>query len=237
MSDAPGSLLHLDSSHAADSVTRTLTGLFADTWRRAHGAAGYRYRNLAADPVPLIGPGYISLGRRLEHDGLVAAADVAAQVQNPDEEREWALSLPLITEVLTAHTVLIGAPMYNFTVPTALKAWIDRVSFPGAFLEPESRTRLLNGTRVVLVVARGGCYHPGAPREGFDFQVPYLQAYFRNLGIAEADLHVIAADATLAPDMPYLARYRELAADSLAAARSALVSLAAESALLTASSR
>ena len=87
--------------------------------------------------------------------------------------------MSLITELLTADTVLLGTPMYNFSVPASLKAWIYRSTFPGAFTDPESGDRLLCDTRVVVVTARGGSYGPGTPREGFDFQMPYLRAYFR----------------------------------------------------------
>lgn len=167
-------LLHLDSSvsRSADSVSRQLTALFADIWREAHGADGYRHRDLSADPVPLIGPAYAALGQRVERQGVVPPSKVAALVEGAAEEREWALARPLINEVLTADTVLLGVPMYNFSVPVTLKAWIDRVSFPGAFTDPDSGESLLRDTRVVVVMARGGGYGPGTPREGFDFQTP-----------------------------------------------------------------
>jgi FMN-dependent NADH-azoreductase len=96
--------------------------LFANTWRALHGSAGYRYRDLAADPVPSLNTAYCTLGRRVERHGLVPPARVAALVESPTEKREWALTRPLITELLAADTVLIGAPMYNFSVPAALKA-------------------------------------------------------------------------------------------------------------------
>lgn len=132
------SLLHLDATAGPNgpSVSRQLTSLFADTWREQHGTAGYRYRDLAADPVPLLGPGFVTLGRRLAEQGTVPPAEVAAQAQDASEQQEWALTLPLVEEVLAADTLLLGVPMYNFTVPAALKAWIERISFPGAYTAP-----------------------------------------------------------------------------------------------------
>jgi FMN-dependent NADH-azoreductase len=226
---AAASLLHLDSTAGPNgpSVSRQLTALFADTWRERHGTAGYRYRDLAAEPVPLLGPGYVTLGRRLAEQGTLPPAEVAARVQDPSEQREWALTLPLVQEVLAADTVLIGVPMYNFTVPAALKAWIERISFPGAFTDPGSGESLLRGTRVVIVTARGGGYGPGTPREPFDHQAPYLRMYFGDLGVAEEDLYFVHAELTRAAAMPALAQFKELAADSLAAAREQLLTLAA----------
>ncbi|MGH3830727.1 MAG: FMN-dependent NADH-azoreductase [Pseudonocardiaceae bacterium] len=224
------SLLHLDSSAGipGESVSRQLTTLFADTWRERHLGAGYRYRDLAADPIPPLVPAYTTLGRRVEQHGGVPPSRVAALVEGTAEEREWALTLPLITELLAADTVLIGVPMYNFSVPAALKAWIDRVTFPGAYLDPDTGAPLLGGTRVVLAIARGGGYGPGTPREAFDFQVPYLRAYFGNLGVAEVGLSAVRAEMTVADVVSEFAGFRDLAASSLTAARTEITSLATE---------
>lgn len=224
----PGSLLHLDSSVGVreESVSRRLTGMFAAVWKQVNGSAGYRYRDLAADPVPLIGPAYTNLGRRLERSGLVPPDQVAALLESPAERREWALTLPLITELRAAETVLIGAPMYNFSIPAGLKAWIDRLTFPGAFTDPETGERALAGLRVVVVSARGGAYGPGAPREGFDFQTPYLRGYFTNLGVCEENLSFVHAEMTLANLVPPLAAFQQYAADSLATAETAVTKLA-----------
>ncbi|MEU8174459.1 NAD(P)H-dependent oxidoreductase [Microbispora hainanensis] len=222
------SLLHMDASASGcgDSITRELTAFYADTWRCLHGSAGYRYRDLAAEPVPLVSPAFVSLGIRVERHGTVPLRKVAEMTAGPAEEREWALTLPLIEEMRTAETVLIGVPMYNFSVPASLKAWIDRVTFPGAFVDPGTGDRLLRETTVVVVTARGGCYAPGTPREDFDFQTPYLRAYFTELGVAPEHLHFVHAEMTRASDVPALAQFKPLAADSLSAARTAVAELA-----------
>ncbi|MFD7719392.1 FMN-dependent NADH-azoreductase [Streptomyces sp. NPDC059814] len=215
------SLLHLDSSanRSDESVSRQLTALFARTWRTAHGPAGYRYRDLAADPVPPLGTAYCSLGRRAERTGLVPPGGVDALTRSEAEKREWSLTRPLITELLAADTLLVGAPMYNFSVSAALKAWIDRVGFPGALTDPGTGEGLLRGTKVVVISPRGGAYGPGTPREGWDFQTPYLRAYFGEKGVAPEDLCFVNAEMTMAELVPGLARFRPLAASSLAAAR------------------
>ncbi|MFG2629062.1 FMN-dependent NADH-azoreductase [Streptomyces sp. NPDC048473] len=222
------SLLHLDSSanRSGESVSRQLTTLFADTWRAVHGPAGYRYRDLAADPVPPLDTAYCSLGRRVERHGLVPPAEVDGLIESPAEKREWALTRPLISDLLASDTVLIGAPMYNYSVSASLKAWIDRVGFPGAFTDADTGDSLLQGTRVVVISTRGGTYGPGTPREAWDFQTPYLRTYFGGLGVADENLCFVSAEMTMAGLVPHLARFRPLAASSLAAARAEVTALA-----------
>ncbi|MFE7188972.1 FMN-dependent NADH-azoreductase [Kitasatospora sp. NPDC057541] len=217
-------LLHLDSSASPTdhSVSRRLTARFAHAWRARHPDAHYRYHDLAADPVPLIGAGYASLGVRVERQGApVPLTDVLSFATTPSEHQEWSLTHPLITELHSADTLLLGVPMYNFTVPAALKAWIDRITFPGA------HTGRLTATRVIVVTARGGGYGPGTPREPFDFQTPYLRAWFtEHLGIPDANLRFIHAELTRAADIPALTPYRDLATTSLTTARTTLTDLA-----------
>ncbi|WP_427924484.1 FMN-dependent NADH-azoreductase [Streptomyces sp. cg40] len=218
-------LLHIDSSAdtTADSVTRQLTETFA----RTHGPADHRRRDLSAEPVAPITPAYTTLGRRVEREGFVPPAKVPALIENDDEQREWDLTLPLVSELLAADTVLLGVPMYNFSIPASLKAWIDRVTFPGALTDPDTGESLLRDTRVVVVMARGGGYGPGTPREHFDFQTPHLRAYFGNLGVPPQRLHLVAAELTRVDVMPHLAGLEDLAAASLARARATLTTLAA----------
>ncbi|MER7702824.1 NAD(P)H-dependent oxidoreductase [Kitasatospora sp. NPDC097605] len=217
-------LLHLDSSASPtdQSVSRRLTACFARAWQARHPGAGYRHRDLAADPVPLIGAGYASLGVRVERQaGPVPLSSVSSFATTDAEQHEWSLTHPLITELHAADTLLLGVPMYNFTIPAALKAWIDRVTFPGA------HTGRLTATRVIVVTARGGGYGPGTPREPFDFQTPYLRAWCtEHLGIPDASLRFIHAELTRAADIPALTPYRDLATTSLTTARTALSDLA-----------
>ncbi|MFD0342365.1 FMN-dependent NADH-azoreductase [Streptomyces sp. NPDC127117] len=229
------SLLHLDSSanRSDDSVSRELTSLFADTWRAAHGPTGecgryrYVYRDLAADPVRPLDTAYCTLGRRLERNGLPPLADVGTWIRSPAEEREWALTRSLIAGLLAADTVVIGAPMYNFSVSALLKAWIDRVGFPGVFTDPDTGASLLRATNVVVIATRGGAYGPGTPREAWDFQTPYLRTYFGKQGVTEENIHFVSVEMTMAGVVPHLAHQQSSAADSLASARAEVTALAA----------
>jgi FMN-dependent NADH-azoreductase len=221
-------LLHLDSSASTThhSTSRQLTQLFANTWQKLHGTTHYRYRDLAANPTPLITSAYCALGIRVERHGVIPLDTVDTLVTGQAEQGEWDRTRPLINEILAADTVLLGAPMYNFSVSSALKAWIDRISFPGAFIEPNTGEKRLRDTTTIVVCARGGSYEPGDPREGFDFQAPYLRKYLTNLGIAENNLTFVNADLTRSADIPGLAPFRQRAADSLAAARDTMLELA-----------
>ena len=79
----------------------------------------------------------------------------------------------------------------------------------------------------MVVTARGGAYGPGSPREGCDFQVPYLRAYFRKQRVAGKNVHVVTAELTLAGVLPHLARFQPHGARSQAAARAEVATLAA----------
>jgi FMN-dependent NADH-azoreductase len=223
------SLLHLDSSanRCPESLSRRLTAQFAGAWRARHPGGAYRHRDLAASSVPPLDAAFCALGRRAEHRGLVPLAQVAALAATPAERRAWAAARPLIEEILAASTILLGAPMYNFGVPAALKAWIDRVSFPGAFTDPGTGHSLLRTATVIAVTPRGGTYAPGTPRQDCDFQGPYLRAYFRRHGVAEENIHLVCPELTLAGLVPHLASSRPQAAASLASAEAQLTALAA----------
>ncbi len=183
-------LLHIDSSLRTEgSVSREVTASFAAAWREAHPDAGYTYRDLAARPLPHV------------DGGAVAARDTP---ERHDLEQE------LVAELTAADTVLIGAPMYNYSVPSGLKAWLDWILVPELFANPETGIGALTDTRVVVVTARGGSYAPGTPRHTSDFQEPYLRLIFGSLGLAE-NLEFVHAELTLAHKVPHLAEFREQA--------------------------
>ena len=99
----------------------------------------------------------------------------------------------VLDEFFAADTIVIGAPMYNFTLPSQLKAWIDRIVVAGKTFHytangPEG---LATGKRVIIAIARGGFYDEGAPAEGFEFLKRYLTAVFGFIGVAP---EFVAAD-------------------------------------------
>ena len=211
-----GHLLHLDSSPRQGSVSRQVSGTFATAWRECHPNGAYTYRDLAAEPIPHADAAQIEVMTRLE-SAEVRDLETARTAATDAERASWAITWPLVEELLAADTVVIGAPMYNFAMPSAFKAWFDRVAIPPLIVDPATGTGPLSGRRVVVVTARGGAYGPGAPRAGFDFQQPYLQAAFSMLGLDD-DLSFIHAELTKSAHVPRLAGFQEKAAASLAVA-------------------
>jgi FMN-dependent NADH-azoreductase len=98
-----------------------------------------------------------------------------------------------LDEFLAADTVVIGAPMYNFTLPTQLKAWIDRILIAGkTFRYTENRPEgLAGGKRVVIAMARGGFYEQGSPARALEHLETYLRGIFNFIGI---EPEFVAAD-------------------------------------------
>lgn len=196
------SLLHLDSSaHRSESVTRRLSGDFAARWRARHREGRYRYRDVAAHPVAALGDGYCELGRRIERRGLPPGSP-EKHIATADERREWDLTRPLVEELVDSDVVVIGAPMYNDAAPAALKAWIDRISFPGVFTGVDDGSSRLANLRVIVVSACGGRYQRGAPAADRDFLTPYLRAWFVKQGVPSDRIEVVTAQMTLAAIVP-----------------------------------
>ena len=99
----------------------------------------------------------------------------------------------VLDEFLAADTVVIGAPMYNFTLPTQLKAWIDRIVIAGTTFRytetgPEGLAR---GKRVIIALARGGIYDVGSPAAALEHLESYLRGVFNFIGI---EPEFVAAD-------------------------------------------
>ncbi|MED7823121.1 NAD(P)H-dependent oxidoreductase, partial [Streptomyces chiangmaiensis] len=117
-----------------------------------------------------------------------------------EQAAAFAERIALIEELERADAVLIGAPMYNFAIPSTLKAWLDNVILVG---RTAGETVSAKGTPVTVVASRGGSYAPGTPREGFEYVQNYLQAVLADtLGL---DLHFIVPELTMAPHNPAMA--------------------------------
>lgn len=183
-------LLHLDTSAlGTNSVTRELTAAVVARWQDANDDLTVEYRDLDADPLPHL------TGRSLaKADPAQAEADEAT-----------------IQQFLAADVVVIGAPFYNFSIPSTLKAWIDRVAVAGrTFRYTEAGPEgLAGGKRVIIVSGRGGQYGDASPA---DFQEAYLRQVFGFLGVTE--LEIVRAEG-----VAYSDQHR---ADALAAARASI---------------
>jgi FMN-dependent NADH-azoreductase len=205
----------MDASARRASFSREVASVFAAEWRAAHPTGGYVYRDLAADPVPPVDEARTEIAIQAGAMGIRELARMSEAVRTPAQSRSWSVARPLIEELLAADVLLIASPMYNFSVPSTLKAWIDQVSFPWLPLA---------GRTAVVVTARGGSYAPGTPREQFDYQEPYLRAYFGVLGLT--DLHFIHTELTNSLHVPFLAEFKETHEKSRAVALKAAAELA-----------
>ncbi|MEV6930747.1 NAD(P)H-dependent oxidoreductase [Dactylosporangium sp. NPDC051485] len=208
-------LLHLDASARRESRSRALSGAFAAEWRAAHPDGRYTYRDLAAQPVPVIGQAWTEIcDYALEHS-ITDPGRLTEGVRTAEQRAAWAVLEPLLTELISADVLLIGTPMYNFSIPASLKLWIDQVTFPRASLD----------VKVVVASARGGTYAPGTPRAPVDHQERYLRDFF--LGHFQvADVTFVNAELVNATVDPILAQHRAAYEQSYATAKQRVVELA-----------
>ena len=159
-------LLHLDASAlGSHSVSRGLTAAIVAELTRNNPNSDVNYHDLVANPIP--------------HWTPVADANDPAAV----------LGTHVLEAFLAADVVVIGAPMYNFSIPSQLKAWIDRISVAGKTFQytangPEG---LAGGKRVIIASSRGGVYSEGSAGQSFDFQETYLRAVFGFIGVTDVE--------------------------------------------------
>jgi FMN-dependent NADH-azoreductase len=174
-------LLQIDSSARTISVTRRLTAKFAEEWRKNHPDGVVIQRDLSATVIPLITDDWNAT--HLEQSKLT-----------PVQQSYLSTSDELIEELEAADTVVIGAPMYNFTIPSSLKAWIDQIVRLGKTVGygPNGPQGLLAKKKVVIITSRGSAYEKGTAREAFDFQEPYLRHVLGFIGLT--DVTFIHAD-------------------------------------------
>ena len=146
-------LLHIDSSILGDnSASRQLSREVVEAWKAADPSVEVVYRDLAADAIAHFSA------------ATLVAAGTPEDVRDAAQAFEAKLSAETLEEFLAADAVVIGAPMYNFTVPTQLKAWIDRVAVAGkTFSYTEAGPQGLCGNKKVIVVSTAGGLHVGQP--------------------------------------------------------------------------
>lgn len=159
-------ILHIDSSALGTySVSRQLTADIVAELKRAAPDAVVDYHDLAAQPLAHWTP-------------VADAADPAAVLGNK-----------VLEDFLAADVVVVGAPMYNFTISSQLKAWLDRVLVAGKTFRytADGSEGLAGGKRVIVASSRGGIYSPGSAGTAMDFQEAYLRAVFGFLGVPELE--------------------------------------------------
>jgi FMN-dependent NADH-azoreductase len=167
------SLLVINSSAAREgSVSRTLVEDAVATLLEANPTAKVVRKDLGTDPVP--------------HLTVNSLNGVRGTPSTPEEHKARALSDALIAELREADTIVIGAPMYNFSVATGLRSWFDYVLRAGETFSYSAAgpKGLLTGKRVIVVESRGGLYSEG-PANAIDFQEPYLRHLLGFIGLTD----------------------------------------------------
>ncbi|MGE8294694.1 MAG: FMN-dependent NADH-azoreductase [Pseudomonas sp.] len=157
------------SARQQGSISRELTQQFIAKWQAAHPADQIQVRDLAAEPVPHLDA------------TLLGGWMTPSEQQSEAEKAALARSNQLTDELLAADVLVLAAPMYNFAIPSTLKAWLDHVLRAGVtFKYTETGPQgLLTGKRAFVLTARGGIY----AGSGLDHQEPYLRQALAFIGI------------------------------------------------------
>lgn len=171
-------ILQIDSSiTGATSVSRQLTARIVEGLSQAAPGSNVVRRDLEAQPLP-----------HLDHRML--SASFADSPVDPQTRDDLETSAKVLDEFLKADVVVIGAPMYNFTISSQLKAWIDRILIAGKTFKytTQGPQGLAGGKKVIIASSRGGFYGPSSAQAAFDFQENYLRAVFAFIGIDDVEI-------------------------------------------------
>ena len=199
-------LLHIDSSPQAASVSSFLAGVFVDKWKQQNPTGTVFHYNTSRERFPYL------------DEATVAAIFTPSAERTAAQKQALAFSDQLVDQLLAADIVVIGAPMWNLSIPASLKAWIDLIVREGrtfAFTAEGVAPLVPPGKRVYVFSARGGAYPAGTPFQGFDHQEPYLRSILSVIGLTRIEF-ICAEHQSDGP---------ESAAGGLARAKSALAAL------------
>jgi FMN-dependent NADH-azoreductase len=177
-------LLHLDSSPLATSVSRELTREFVTNWKNAHPSGRVIVRDLAANPPNIIDQAW------------VYAAYTPVEALQPEQKAALAYSEECIAELEQADEYVFGVAMHNFSIPSVIKLWIDQVVRGGRTFSfgPDGAKGLLTGKKATILAATGGVYQAGTPLAGLNFIDPYLNTILGFIGVT--DLTFVTAGGT-----------------------------------------
>ena len=176
-------LLHVDSSILGpNSVSRSLSAAIVEQQKALHPGIAVTYRDLAAEAPLHLSGAHLAAWQGATPDDAAVVSDVAK-------------GTALLDELFAADIIVIGAPMYNFSIPSQLKAWIDRLLIAGKSFRygaagPEGL--LPKGKKVFIASSRGGAYGPETPAAFLEHQETYLRVALGFIGLTE--LTVIRAE-------------------------------------------
>jgi FMN-dependent NADH-azoreductase len=177
-------LLHLDSSPLASSISRELTREFVSNWKASHPSGRVIYRDLAANPPSPVDQAWIQ------------AVFTPAEAREAEQKALLAYSDECIAELEQADEYVLGVAMHNFSIPSVVKLWIDQVVRSGRTFSfgPDGVQGLLTGKKATILAATGGVYDAGTPAATLNFIDPYLRTVLGFIGVK--DLKFVTAGGT-----------------------------------------
>ncbi|HYW22060.1 MAG TPA: FMN-dependent NADH-azoreductase [Nodularia sp. (in: cyanobacteria)] len=177
-------ILHIDASPRGErSISRALSYEFITSWKDTHSGVTVSYRDLGRNPVPHV------------DESWIAAAFTPPDARTLELNEAIKLSDSLVDEFLAADCYVFGVPMYNLSVPSTFKAYIDQIVRIGrtfAMTENGYQGLVDRSKKVLIITSRGGSFAPGTPYEAYDHQAPYLRALLGFIGLT--DITFIHAD-------------------------------------------
>jgi FMN-dependent NADH-azoreductase len=195
-------LLHIDSSIlGAHSVSRQLTAEVVAEWLKSHPDTTVEYLDLAVNAPNHFGADALAI------KGVAQAEPTEAQ------RAENAVSEQLVSQFLAADVIVVGAPFYNFSIPTQLKAWIDRLAQPGRTFTYTDKgpAGLATGKTVIVASTRGGAYSTSEGGQAMEHQESYLKVVFGFFGVT--DVRVVRAEGLAMGEAPKAAALSAARAD------------------------
>lgn len=179
-------VLHIDSGIMGEaSVSRQMSAKVMSKLMAAHPDATVVYRDFANDPVAHLTPAHLAVAQGFMTD------------PSPELAADLAFGGELLDEFMASDVIVIGASLYNLTVSTGLKAWLDRILIAGRtfrYSEDGVREGLAKGKKVILCVSRGGFYQEGGAAAAMEYCERYLRDIFAFIGIE--DVQAVTADGT-----------------------------------------
>jgi FMN-dependent NADH-azoreductase len=160
------------------STSRKLTSLFVEKWRAAHPDGRVIDRDLLKTNLPFVDLPWIG------------GAFTPPEQHSPESVAAIKISNDLVAELQSADHIVIGTPMYNFSIPAVLKAYIDHIVRVGVTVS-SANVGLLTGKKATIILASGGDFSPGSPVEGYNLASGYLRQVLGFIGIT--DLEIILA--------------------------------------------
>jgi FMN-dependent NADH-azoreductase len=182
-------LLHIDASILGDnSVSRKVSAAIVGRLRHEIPDLDATYRDLTATPLSHL-------------SGAHLAAAQGAVLEAPSLQQDIAASQAALAEFLAADIVVIGAPMYNFTIPSQLKAWVDRILVAGKTFRygPQGAEGLAGNKRVIIAISRGGLYGADTLAAAAEHLETYLRTVFGFIGVTNPEI-IIAEGLQIGPE-------------------------------------